>query len=324
MIWDTVFSTLFLAAILRVSTPILLAAIGGMLSETAGVPNITLEGSMLAGAASGALVAGLSGNVWLGLTAAVAAGCLVGLLLGVFHLEFGADPIVVGIGLNLLVAGLSTFIVFSVLGDKSGTGSLGGNTLPEIQIPALAGVPFIGDVLLGQHILTYVAFIAWGVMAFVLARSRFGLHARAIGQNPLAAATAGVDVKRLQYTAVLITGALAGTAGAFLSMGYVSSFLRDMTAGRGFIAVAAIFLGGMRPLGGGVASLVFGFFAALSIRLGNADIPSQLVQAIPYLATLVGLGLFAWRESQRRQQFAVTEASRWDRLKRWRRGLTRV
>ena len=133
-----------------------------------------------------------------------------------------------------------------------------------------------------------------------------------------------VDVKRLQYTAVLITGALAGTAGAFLSMGYVSSFLRDMTAGRGFIAVAAIFLGGMRPLGVGVASLVFGFFAALSIRLGNADIPSQLVQAIPYLATLVGLGLFAWRESQRRQQFAVTEASRWDRLKRWRRGLTRV
>ena len=301
MIWEALFSTLFLAAVLRVATPLLLAAMGGLISETAGVPNITLEGSMLSGACAGALVGGFTGSPWLGLLAAILAGALIGVLLGVLHLEFGADPIIVGIGLNLLVAGFTTFIVFSLLGDKSGTSSLGRNLLPTIEPGPFAGIPFLGDVLLGQHILTYVAFLVWGAVAVVLARSTFGVHLRAIGQNPLAAATAGITVKQLQYAAVIICGALAGTAGAFLSMGYVSSFIRDMTAGRGFIALAAIFLGGMRPLGVGLAALAFGFFEALSIRLGNLDIPSQLVQTIPYVATLIGLGLFAWRETTRRR-----------------------
>ncbi len=299
MIWDALFSTLLLAAVLRVATPLLLAAMGGLISETAGVPNITLEGSMLSGACAGALVGGFTGSPWLGLLAAIAAGALIGVLLGILHLEFGADPIIVGIGLNLLAGGLTIFVVYSLLGDKSGTSSLGRHQLPTLEAGPFAGVPFLGDVLLGQHVLTYAAFLVWGAVAFMLARSVFGTHLRAIGQNPVAAATAGIDVKRLQYAAVIVCGALAGTAGAFLSMGYVSNFLRDMTAGRGFIALAAIFLGGMRPLGVGIAALAFGFFEALSIRLGNLDIPSQLVQTIPYIATLVGLGFFAWRETKR-------------------------
>lgn len=298
--FDAVFSTLFLAAIIRVSTPILLAAVGGLLSETAGVPNITLEGSMLAGACAGALVCGYSGSPWLGLAAAIVAGMLPGLILGVLYIEFKGDPIVIGIGLNLLSAGLTTFIVYSLLGDKSGTSSLGRTELPSVQFAPLADVPFIGNVLLGQHVLSYAAIAAWVVVAVVLARSRYGMHVRAVGTNLMAAQTSGIDVRRIQYSVVLVCGGLCGMAGAFLSMGYVSSFLRDMTAGRGFIAVAAIFLGGMRPVGVLVASLAFGFFEALSIRLGNLDVPSQLVQTIPYLATLVGLGIFALREKRRR------------------------
>lgn len=321
MIWDTLFSTLFLAAILRVATPILLAAIGGLLSETAGVPNITLEGSMIVGACAGAAVAGITGNVWLGLAAAIVAGSIIGLLLGIFHLEFKADPIIVGIGLNMLAAGITTFLVFTFLGDKSGTSSLGRTVLPTVQIPALADIPFIGDVLLGQHVLTYFAFIAWGAVAFSLARTRYGLHVRAVGQNYLAAETVGINVKRIKYSAVIICGALAGSAGAFLSMGYVSSFLRDMTAGRGFIAVAAIFLGGMRPGGTLIAALAFGFFEALAVRLGNLDVPSQLVQMIPYLATLVGLGIFAYRQTRRGKTVTFTDVaspprSGWRRLLR--------
>ncbi|KAA9146995.1 ABC transporter permease [Microbacterium lushaniae] len=301
MTMDVVTWSLFIAAVLRVATPILLAAVGGLISEIGGVPNITLEGSMLSGACAGALTAGLTGSPWLGLIAAVVAGVVPGIILGVLAIEFKADPIVVGIGVNLLAAGATTFAVYTLLGDKSGTSSLGRTELPSVDVPAAEGVPFLGNVLFGQHILTYFAFLAWGVIAFLLARSRYGMHVRAVGSNPLAAQSVGISVRRTQYSVVIIAGALCGIGGAFLSMGYVSSFLRDMTAGRGFIAVAAIFLGGMRPLGVLLAALAFGFFEALSIRLGNFDVPSQLVQAIPYAATLVGLGIFAYRDVRRRR-----------------------
>lgn len=298
--WDVATIALFAAAIIRVSTPILLAAVGGLLSESGGVPNITLEGSMLMGACAGALVAGFTGNPWLGLVAAVLAGVLPGVILGVAYIEFKGDPIVIGIGINLLAAGLTTFVVFTLLGDKSGTSSLGRTELPDVVVPPLADVPVLGNVLLGQHVLSYAAILAWAAIAVILWRSRYGMHVLAVGANIQAARSIGISARRVQYSVVIVCGALCGIAGAFLSMGYVSSFLRDMTAGRGFIAVAAIFLGGMRPVGVLLASLAFGFFEVLSIRLGNLEVPSQLVQTIPFLATLVGLGLFAWRDTRRR------------------------
>lgn len=308
--WDLATIALFAAAIIRVSTPILLAAVGGLLSESGGVPNITLEGSMLMGACSGALVAGFTGSPWLGLAAAVVAGVIPGLLLGVLYIDFKGDPIVIGIGINLLAAGLTTFVVFTLLGDKSGTSSLGRTELPDVVIPPLANVPIIGDVVLGQHVLSYAAILAWAVIAVILSRSRYGMHVLAVGANIQAARSIGISARRVQYSVVIVCGALCGVAGAFLSMGYVSSFLRDMTAGRGFIAVAAIFLGGMRPVGVLIASLAFGFFEVLSIRLGNLDVPSQLVQMIPFLATLVGLGLFAWRDTRRRSLTSTRKRGR--------------
>lgn len=303
--WDLATIALFAAAIIRVSTPILLAAVGGLLSESGGVPNITLEGSMLMGACAGALVAGFTGSPWLGLIAAILAGVIPGLILGVLYIDFKGDPIVVGIGINLLAAGLTTFVVFTLLGDKSGTSSLGRTELPDVVIPPLADVPILGDVVLGQHVLSYAALLAWAAIAVILWRSRYGMHVLAVGANIQAARSIGISARRVQYSVVIVCGALCGVAGAFLSMGYVSSFLRDMTAGRGFIAVAAIFLGGMRPVGVLLASLAFGFFEVLSIRLGNLDVPSQLVQTIPFLATLVGLGLFAWRDTRRRSLTAA-------------------
>lgn len=300
MLVDVLLSTAIYAATLRVLTPLLFAAIGGMLSEVAGVPNIVLEGAMLAGACAGGLVAGHSGNTALGLGAAILAGAFVGLVLGVMHLELGADPIISGIGINLLVAGTTVFVVYSTLGDKSGSSSLGSHTLPKVNIPGLDSVPIVGDILNGQSILTWAALVVWAVVAFVLARTPFGMRLRACGEAPDAARSVGIDVRRMRYVAVVLSGALCGVGGGFMSMAYVSYFVRDMTAGRGYIALAAVFLGRKRPVGVLAACLLFAFADALAVRLGNFNVPSQLVTAIPYAAAFVAVGYFAWRSSRSR------------------------
>lgn len=294
------FSAAFLASVVRVVTPVLFAATGGLLSEVAGVPNIVLEGAMLAGACAGGLVAGYTGNTGLGLLAAIAAGTLVGLALGVMHLDLGADAIISGIGINLLVTGATVFAVFSLVGEKSGTSTLGSHSLPVIDIPLIESIPVVGRVVSGQSILTYAAFAVWFAVTVMLRRTRFGTHLLACGEAPEAARSVGLDVRRLRYSAVAISGALSGCGGAFLSMGYVSYFVRDMTAGRGFIAVAAIFLGAKKPVGTLLACLLFAATEALAIRLGNFDVPSQLVSAIPYATTFVALGFFAWNGSRNR------------------------
>lgn len=304
--FSVLFTTAFLSSVVRVVTPVLFAATGGLISEVAGVPNIVLEGAMLAGACAGALVTGYTGNTGLGLVAAIAAGTLVGLSLGVMHLDLGADAIISGIGINLLVAGATVFAVFSLVGEKSGTSTLGSHSLPVIDVPLIESIPVLGPVVSGQSVLTYGAFAAWFAVMIMLRRTRFGTHLLACGEAPDAARSVGLDVRRIRYVAVAMSGALSGCGGAFLSMGYVSYFVRDMTAGRGFIAVAAIFLGAKKPVGTLLACLLFATTEALAIRLGNFDVPSQLVSAIPYAATFVALGFFAWRGSRRRTAEVVS------------------
>lgn len=296
---DVVFSTAFLAAVLRVATPYILAALGGLIAERVGVSNIALEGQMLSAACTGALVAGYSGSIALGALCGVAVGALLGLLLAASTLNLGADAIIAGIGLNLLASGATAYAVYALLDDKGGTSGLKSGSLPSVRIPGVESVPVLGDVVSGQNLVTYLAFLAAPVVAWLLYRARFGFHLRAVGEMPEAARSVGIPVRRVQYVGLALSGAFAGLAGVFLSMGYVSFFVRDMTAGRGFIALAAVFLGGLRPWGVFFAALGFGAAEALAVQLGNLDVPPQLVSAIPYVFTLVALAVYAYRRSRR-------------------------
>lgn len=296
-ILTTLLSASFLAAVLRVATPYLFAALGGVVAERVGVPNIALEGQMLTAACVGALVAGGTGNVWVGATTGVASGALLGVLLAAVVIELRADPIIVGIGVNLLASGGTAFAVFSLLGDKGGTTGLTSGTLPQISIPFIRDLPIIGPAIGDQNVLTLLAFVALLAVSWTLYRTRFGYHLRAVGETPEAARTAGIRARPVRYWGMALSGALAGCGGVFLSMAAVSFFIREMTAGRGYIALAAVFLGGVRPVGAFVAALLFGAAEALAIQLGSTGIPPQFVTAVPYVITLIALGLFARRSA---------------------------
>ncbi len=297
---NVIFSTAFLAAMLRVSTPLILPALGGLISELGGVINIALEGSMLIAACAGVLVSVWTQSAWLGLLAGVLLGTLTSLLLAFFHLNLKADLILAAIALNLLASGGTIFVVYLVTGDKSSTSRLVSGQMPFLRdvIPAVADLPVVGPIL-NQNILTYAAFALAGVVAFFLYRTRTGVHLRAVGENPDAARSVGIDVRRMQYLALTLSGLLASLGGVYLSMGYVKFFARDMTGGRGFIALAAIYLGARHPLGVLIAALVFGAAEALAIQLGNLRVPTQLVQIIPYAATIVALVVYALAQRQR-------------------------
>jgi simple sugar transport system permease protein len=294
-----IFSASFIAAVLRVSTPIILPALGGLISELAGVGNIALEGLMLIAACAGVLVSAYTKNEWLGLVAGVTLSTLLALLLAFFHLQLKADLILAAIALNILASGGTIFVVFLLTGDKGSSSSLVSGQMPFIHIPIIQDIPIIGEILSGQNLLTYVAFIATAVVAVFLYRTRAGVHLRAVGENPDAARSVGINVRFQQYLALGLSGLLAGLGGIYLSMGYVKFFARDMTAGRGFIALAAIYLGAKRPVGTLIAALAFGAADALSIQLGNLNVPTQLVQMIPYIATLVALVVYALVQRQR-------------------------
>ncbi|PJF47895.1 MAG: ABC transporter permease [Chloroflexi bacterium] len=296
---QAIFSATFVAAVLRVTTPILLPALGGLIAELGGVANIALEGIMLISACAGVLVSIATQSEWLGLLAGLAAGIITALVLAFFHLDLKADIILSAIAINILASGGTIFVVFLLTGDKGSTSALVSRQMPFIEIPIIKDIPLLGPILSGQNLLTYIAFIAVAGVAIFLYRMRAGIHLRAVGENPDAARSVGINVRSQQYLALALSGALAALGGVYLSMGYVKFFARDMTAGRGFIALAAIFLGGKTPLGTMIAALVFGLAEALSVQLGNLRVPNQLVQMIPYIATLIALVVYALVQRQR-------------------------
>jgi simple sugar transport system permease protein len=294
-----IFSATFIAAVLRVSTPIVFPALGGLISELAGVGNIALEGIMLSAACAGVLISAYTKSEWLGLVAGITVSTLLALLLAAFHLELKADLILAAIALNILASGGTIFIVYLLTNDKGSSASLVSGQMPFIDIPIIKDIPILGPILSGQNLLTYVMLIATALVAIFLYRTRLGVHLRAVGENPDAARSVGINVRFMQYLALGLSGLLAGLGGVYLSMGYVKFFARDMTAGRGFIALAAVYLGAKRPVGTLIAGLAFGAADALSIQLGNLQIPTQLVQMIPYIATLIALVVYAIIQKQR-------------------------
>ena len=291
-----IFSALFVASILRISTPLILPALGGLISELAGAINIALEGIMLTSAFTGVVVSAYSHNIWLGVLGGIVSGIMLAAILGYFHLFLGTNIILAGMALNIMATGGTIFLLYVLTGDKGTSSTLASGMVPVVQIPIIKDIPFFGTVLSGHNIFTYAAFILTFLVSVLLYRTRLGVHIRAVGENPLAAASLGIRVRRIKMVAILMSGFLASLGGLNLSMAYLSWFQRDMTAGRGFIALAAVYLGGRKPWGTLIAAIVFGAAYALSNQLGSLKIPSQWVQMIPYVVTIIALVVYAIRK----------------------------
>lgn len=292
---SSIFSTGFAFAILRVMTPLLFPALGVAVSELAGSINIALEGIMLIAAFFGVIVSAFTGNLFLALLAGMAAGILMGALLAYFHLKMKADIIMGAIALNMFAAGMTIFLLYLFTGDKGSTSSLQSLVFPSIDIPLLKSIPVLGEIFSGHNILTYVSLLAVPFFYVLMFKTPLGLRIRAVGQNPHAAESVGINVNKIKLYALMLSGMFGALGGLYLSMGYVSWFSRDMTAGRGFIAIAAATLGGNLPLGVLLSSLLFGFVNSIAIYIASLNIPSELIQMIPYLVTLIALAVFAIR-----------------------------
>lgn len=294
---ENIINLSLLASMIRLSTPLILAALGGMYSERGGVINIALEGIMLAGAFTAAAVTVFTASPWAGLAAAAMAGLVVSLILAIAAIEFRADQVVVGTAINILFLGVPALVSGALFESTGSTPQLPREqTLPDWNIPVIEAIPVVGQLLSGHKPIVYIALALVPVSYYVLFRTRFGLRLRAVGENPEAADTAGVSVPRMRYAGVLLSGVLAGIGGAYLSIGQNSLFTRNMTAGRGFIALAALIFGKWHPVGAFLACLLFGLAEAISIRMqGVVNIPVQMINIIPYVLTLIVLAGFIGR-----------------------------
>ncbi|MCK5250085.1 MAG: ABC transporter permease [Spirochaetaceae bacterium] len=297
--FDIIFSSHFGYSVLRVSTPILFAALGALISDKAGVINIALEGIMLISALTGVIFSAITGSAFFGLFMAVLFGGLVGLSLGYFSLNLKTNVILAAVAINLIAIGGTVFILYLVAGDKGISSSLASKVLPKINIPLLQNIPGIGPIFSGHNVLTYLAFLSVLFIWFFLYKTPLGLRIRAVGENEHAADSVGISVVKTRYIALTISGILAGFGGAYMSMGYVSWFSRDMVAGRGFIALAAEAMGGATPIGCMLTSLLFGFFDALANSLQLLKIPYEFVSMLPYVATVVGLVIYTIRKTEK-------------------------
>ncbi len=290
--WTSAGKTMSLVGLLQSSVdrsiPIVLGALAGCLCERAGVINIAIEGQLLFGAFAGAVVASVSHSLYLGLLAAALAGALLGLILAVFSIRYAVNQIVVGVVLNVLATGLTGYLYDRVLIRYQNTLNSPA-VFRRIAIPLLSKIPMIGAVLFNSNIFLY---LTYGVLILVqvgLFRTRWGLRVRAVGEHPVAAETVGIRVLAIRYVNVMLGGLVAGIGGAYLTIGSVGSFGKDVSSGKGFIALAALIFGRWTPVGALLGSLLFGFADAVQNILSvlGTSIPSDFLLMIPYIATIV-------------------------------------
>jgi general nucleoside transport system permease protein len=295
---DVLLTTDFAFSVLRVTTPILFAALGALISSRAGIINIGMEGSMLVAALTGVVVSAYTGSAWIGLLGAVLSGILLSAILAYFTLKIKTDIILGGIAINMFASGGTIFILYLLSGDKGASTSLASKSLPSIHIPILKDIPVLGDILSGHNVLTYISILSVFIVFYLLKRTPLGLRIRSVGENPHAAQSVGVSVYKVQYTSLLLSGLFAGLGGAYMSMGYLSMFTRDMIAGRGWIAIAAEAMGRGSTLGTTATAFLFGAADALSNAFQVLKIPAELIFTIPYVATVIGLLVFSIRETR--------------------------
>jgi simple sugar transport system permease protein len=270
------------------ATPLTFAAIGGMFSERSGVVNIGLEGMMLAGAFFGVLGADKFNSWEMGLVLAAVAGAAFGLLHAFFAIQLRADQIVGGTAINFLALGVTGYFFIQIYGDEGSPGDL--PRIPNVNIPGLKNFKFLYNAFGSLNLMIWLSFVLLIVSYVVMFKTPIGLRIRAVGEHPRAAETVGISVYLIRYASVTLSGVLAALGGAYLSVGFVGSFNENMTAGRGFIALAALIFGNWRPFGAFAAALLFGASTALSFRLATySDSAAVIFQALPYVLTLIAV-----------------------------------
>ena len=277
-IWSVILSPDFLFTSIRVMTPILFAAMACMVFVKGGIDPIGTEGIMLSCALAGPVGGYFTHSALGGVIFAMAVGVVLAFVFGYFTLILNTNPVLAGIALNTLSGGLTVFTTYYLTGNKGSTQSLKSPVMPEIKIPLIKDIPVLGAIISGHNVLTYL-----------------GLRIRAVGENESAAKSVGLNVMKYKYIALLIAGCLAGIGGAYMSMGYVSFFSRDMIAGRGWIGMAAESMGLGIPWKIACSVLIFGMADSLAVRLQMLNLPSQLIQTIPYVVTMIAIGIYSKR-----------------------------
>lgn len=302
LVWYDLFVILTDATIfivfLRSMTPILLTALGGLISDVTGVTNIGLEGLMLISAFSSIAVGSLSNSWLIGVLSGVLVSMIISYIMGFFHLKMKVNIIITGFAVNIFGAGVTVFLmknIFEVTGSYNPDNL---ETIPTINIPFIKEIPLIGSLLNGHSLMVWIGLISVVFCYYMLYKTPYGVHLRAIGEAPESARSLGIAVRKLQYSAFVWSGVFAGLAGSFMSMGMTSMFVKDMTAGTGFLALAVVLLGNRNPIGIFIGSAIFGLSKTIETLLQtipNSPIPSQFAQVFPYVVTIIALMFFALR-----------------------------
>jgi len=309
----TMFSATFFVTVIRTTTPLLFATLGGLISDLSGALNVALEGMMLIAALT-AVIVSVYAPWYIAVLAAVLASGMLGGLMAFFHLKLKADIILVGFAVNILATGGTVFaLAIATGGDKGTSINLQSKAIPAVTLPWLDAIPGIGPVLRsllsGHSILSWLGALTVFLVWYFLYRTPWGLWLRGVGEYPAAPEAAGIPVGKVRAWSLVASGALVGLGGAQLAMFNYVGFTRDMTAGRGFIALGAVLLGARHPVGAMLAALLFGFFEALSIVMPNLFnwIPSELIQTIPFVVTILALVLFSYRAQRARQMRTLSK-----------------
>lgn len=312
-LFSSILSPEFFASILRMTTPILFATLAATVAAKSGIVNMALEGIMLFCALFGVIFSSLLHNAWAGLLVTMIFGGLIGYILAIFVLKLKTDEIIAAIAINLVAAGGTVLLMLAFSGDRGNSASIASLQIPKLMIPeGLKSVPFLGKLLfennlkaLFEHnILTYFSLISVIIMHIFMYKTPLGLKIRAVGENKDAAESVGISSQRIKITALVISGVLASMGGFFLSGGYMTRFTINMTAGRGYIALAASAMGGNTPIGGFMVSLIFGIAQAFANSLQLVKFPSEIAQMLPYLVTLIGLGVYSYRLMKKREKLS--------------------
>ncbi|WAM37123.1 ABC transporter permease [Caldicellulosiruptor acetigenus] len=275
------------ASTIAMAVPLALPAIGGTFSERAGVVNISMEGIMLISAFVSVAFSAYFHNAWLGLLAGVISGILVAYIFAWAAAKMYANQIVLGMAFNIFASGITAYLFNAIYGPE-GT-PFDTPKLPDVRIPVIDRIPVIGQILSGQNVMVYIMFVLIILSQWFLFKTTIGLRLRAVGENPEAAETAGIDVVKMKYLGVILGGAFSALGGAYLSIGVLNSFSPEMSSGRGYIALAAMIFGKWTPVGSFLASLLFGFATALSYTLQESSISKNIIMMLPYVVTILAL-----------------------------------
>lgn len=292
----------FWYAVIRNTTPVLFATLAANITSKCGIANMAIEGTMLVASLVGVIASACTDSLMIGALCAILSGMIMTGLLGVFALKLKANIIVTGIALNLMVSGGTVFVLYTLTGDKTISAALRSKVFPSVEIPILRDIPFIGEILSGHNILTYIALIMVVALFVLLYKTPLGLKIRSVGESEEAAKSVGIKVGQVKAIALALSGTLAALGGMFLSMGYLSMFTANMVAGRGYIALATDAMSASHPIGSLVSAMIYGFSDSVAIYMQKSEMPLEFIQMFPYLFIIIVFTLFSYVKKKKSKE----------------------